>query len=243
VAFDVDWVRARLRVAQEPVVSLSVPELGYLASGSLLSVPYYAGGLAVWKYLNWEAMTPSGTSLLVRLRTADTEAELGTAEWVEYSHTGQLVTNAQGCWAQYELLLATSTPTATPALDRMILYYDLVPTAVTLASFTAMPHAGAIRLDWETASELDNLGFNLYRSDHAAGPYTQLNEVLIPSQAPGSMQGAVYTWEDRAVAAGTTYYYKLESVDSRGRPALYGPVTASPERVYRYAVYLPLVSR
>ena len=117
------------------------------------------------------------------------------------------------------------------------------PTAVTLSSFTAKAGPGQIALAWETAIELDNLGFNLYRSDHAAGPYTQLNEVLIPSQAPGSMQGAVYTWEDRAVAAGTTYYYKLESVDSRGRPALYGPVTASPERVYRYAVYLPLVSR
>jgi hypothetical protein len=117
------------------------------------------------------------------------------------------------------------------------------PTAVTLASFTAEAGPGQIVLAWETATELDNLGFHLYRSDTAGGPYTQLNEVLIPSQAPGSLQGAEYVWEDQDVVAGAAYYYKLESVDTRDRRTLYGPVSASPEMTYLYVVYLPLVSR
>ena len=37
-------------------------------------------------------------------------------------------------------------------------------TAVTLQSFTAAPADGAVDLSWTTASELQNLGFHLYRS-------------------------------------------------------------------------------
>ena len=118
-----------------------------------------------------------------------------------------------------------------------------VPTAVTLASFTAEAGTGQITLGWETAVEINNLGFHLYRSGQAAGPYGLLNEALIPSQSPGSMEGGIYTWEDRDVVPGTTYYYRLESVDMHGRRTLYGPVSASPDMTYRYAVYLPLVSR
>jgi len=118
-----------------------------------------------------------------------------------------------------------------------------VPTAVTLASFTAEGGAGRITLAWETAIELNNLGFNLYRSDTAAGPYAQLNDVLIPSLAPGSPAGGEYAWEDQDVAAGATYYYKLESVDVRGQPTQYGPISALAMPSPAYRIYLPLLSR
>jgi hypothetical protein len=117
------------------------------------------------------------------------------------------------------------------------------PTAVTLASFTAEAGAGHIALDWETAVELNNLGFHLYRSDTVDGPYVKLNDVLIPSQAPGSMQGALYTWDDRDVVAGATYYYKLESVDIYSRGTQYGPVWATAMPAPAYRIYLPLLSR
>ena len=40
---------------------------------------------------------------------------------------------------------------------------NVATTAVRLASFAATGSDSAVRLDWETASELDNLGFHLYR--------------------------------------------------------------------------------
>ena len=43
------------------------------------------------------------------------------------------------------------------------------PTAVALASFDADAAGAAIVLDWETAAELDTLGFNVYRAESAAG--------------------------------------------------------------------------
>jgi hypothetical protein len=102
------------------------------------------------------------------------------------------------------------------------------PTAVCLASFEATATAQSVALSWETASEIDNLGFNLYRGDAADGPWTQLNADLIPSLVPpGSPVGATYTYEDGGLQAGMTYYYRLEAVDVYGQSEFYGPVSAA----------------
>jgi hypothetical protein len=103
-----------------------------------------------------------------------------------------------------------------------------VPTAVTLASFTAVGGEDAVTLQWETASELDNLGFHVLRgATPEAAQVTRLTEALIPSQAPGSGEGFAYEWSDSDVVAGTTYYYWLEAVDTQGGSALHGPVSAT----------------
>jgi hypothetical protein len=102
------------------------------------------------------------------------------------------------------------------------------PTVVTLASFTATAQKGNILIAWETAIEIDNVGFNLYCSTSPNGPYVKLNEALIPSQSPGSIFGAVYTWLDEDVEVGTTYYYKLEDIEIGGRRTFHGPIAAQP---------------
>lgn len=118
-----------------------------------------------------------------------------------------------------------------------------IPTTVTLSNFAAQPGAWQITLASETATEIDNLGFNLYRSDQFDAPYTQLNETLIPSRAPGSPTGANYEWVDHGVTAGTTYFYQLEAVDLRGGPVRFGPISASRQSHGRYIVYLPLIKK
>lgn len=98
------------------------------------------------------------------------------------------------------------------------------PLVVTLDSFTATAAPDHILLAWETSMELDNLGFNLYRSSTAALPDEPLNASLIPSQAPGSSQGASYAWADHSATPGTTYFYWLEDVDTNGRVTRHGPL-------------------
>jgi hypothetical protein len=101
------------------------------------------------------------------------------------------------------------------------------PTAVKLVRFEAGPDGTAIHVEWETASEIDNLGFNLYRSGTENGPWVRLNDAIIPSKAPGSPGGAVYTWQDDDVVPGATYYYRLEDVDVFGTSTFHGPVSAT----------------
>ena len=100
------------------------------------------------------------------------------------------------------------------------------PLAVTLADFHAVQQGDAVLVTWETASELDNRGFNLYRGTSPDGWERQLNATLIPSQSQGSPSGFVYTWLDEAdLLAGMTYYYWLQDVDIYGATTLHGPVS------------------
>jgi hypothetical protein len=98
--------------------------------------------------------------------------------------------------------------------------------AVTLADFHAVQQGDAILVTWETASELDNRGFNLYRGTSPAGWDRQLNTALIPSQSQGSPSGFVYTWlDDVDLVPGTSYYYWLQDVDTSGAMTMHGPVS------------------
>jgi len=79
-------------------------------------------------------------------------------------------------------------------------------------------------VEWSTASELDTVGFNLYRSESEAGPYTLVNEALIPA-AGDALAGSTYRYEDRNVRAGRTYYYELEDVSASGAGGTrHGPI-------------------
>ncbi|MBE2235640.1 MAG: PQQ-dependent sugar dehydrogenase, partial [Anaerolinea sp.] len=102
---------------------------------------------------------------------------------------------------------------------------DGAPLAVTLASFAAAGQGDHVLVTWETASELDNTGFNLYRGRSASGPDEML--AFVPSAAPGSAQGAAYSYQDRALTAGAVAWYWLESLDAEGGATRHGPVSAA----------------
>ena len=100
------------------------------------------------------------------------------------------------------------------------------PLAIGLASFDATAQPGAIQINWETVSEIDNAGFNLYRAANddfeSAGLVTYM-----PSQAPGSAQGFAYSYDDTTGQPGETFWYWLEDVELNGAATLHGPVSAT----------------
>ena len=112
-----------------------------------------------------------------------------------------------------------------PACDVGAYEYASTPLAVTLASFAAQANVDHVLLTWETVSELNNSGFNLYRSTSPAAPDELL--AFVPSQAPGSTVGASYSFDDDQVAPGQTWHYWLEDIDLNGATTLHGPVSAT----------------
>jgi hypothetical protein len=119
-----------------------------------------------------------------------------------------------------------------------------ISTAVTGpgSSFNAEASAGRrVALTWETDTELDNAGFNLYRALLKDGPYTQINEALIAAEGD-AVGGASYSFLDRPDYG--TFYYKLEDVNLYGVSTLHGPVKVTlARRPLRSPLYRPRLPR
>jgi hypothetical protein len=94
------------------------------------------------------------------------------------------------------------------------------PAAVELSEFTAIRASGATYVRWETASELNNLGFNIYGTYYPFTDRRKLNDELLPSFSPGAGMGAEYEFVDFF----NHEFFWLESVDANGETTLYGPV-------------------
>lgn len=115
------------------------------------------------------------------------------------------------------------TPPAGEVADLGYLRVDLTngcsvtTTPVTLSHFQAIPNGGGIRFEWSTATEVGNVGFNLY-----PGPFTDapLNTALIPSTVVDSTERQDYQY-DLPYRTGSEFY--VEDVDTRGRAKLHGP--------------------
>ena len=87
-----------------------------------------------------------------------------------------------------------------------------------------------IVLTWTTLSEIDNAGFNLWRSETKSGKYIKINSKIIEAKG-GATQKAEYTYIDSTATdskakPAVTYYYKLEDIDTKGVSTFHGPVSA-----------------
>ena len=102
------------------------------------------------------------------------------------------------------------------------------PLPVELSSFTATPGDGQVTHRGITESEIDNLGFHLYRSSTEEGPYDRITADLVEGAGTASNQ-QTYTFSDPNVTNGITYWYKLEDVAFDGRTALHGPIAVTPQ--------------
>jgi len=122
-----------------------------------------------------------------------------TGDYTFGSVQSNTVTISSGTNPQF--VLATSTP------DNSL--------PVELASFEASVDYGKVTLNWSTASEVNNQGFNIYRKNNETQSWQQINTELIPGQG-NSSQESNYTFVDTRVTAGATYFYKLESVSLTG---------------------------
>ncbi len=103
------------------------------------------------------------------------------------------------------------------------------PNAVEIEYFQATGKSKSVLLEWKTVTEINNLGFNIYRALTISGPRVKINAQLIPADIFGQ-EGAKYEYLDRGLFPNRTYYYWLEDVDFNGTTTLFGPINAKPTR-------------
>ncbi len=113
-------------------------------------------------------------------------------------------------------------------------------TAITLAAFEVQANDGHATVLWQTGTETDNAGFNLYRAPSTDGPWVRINSALLAAQG-SAVAGANYSFVDTPGRG--TVYYRLEDVDYFGVSTFHGPVQAELGPAVRAPWYRPVVPR
>lgn len=108
-----------------------------------------------------------------------------------------------------------------------------------ISNFDVWAKSDSILVFWETASELDSLGFHIWRGEtNILNDASQLTTSIIPSQSGGQPIGAEYEYDDTTAERGVLYSYWLEAVDLNLSSDFYGP-----EKARLGDNYLPIVLR
>jgi hypothetical protein len=235
--------RLRFLVANEgiqnPAVTyqLQVAETATCSSGTYGAVPTDATG--DFQIVGSQLADGAATSSTVTGLTDPGGYTWVDGEQEENSNTTDSITLDEARFTEIEFSIqATSNATSegnycfklvksgSGDLDNYTFYAEGVmepATAITLVSFAATGEGNSVRVDWQTAQEIRNLGFNLYRSTSPDGPFIKLNDSLIPG-LEFSVKGKSYRYIDSAVTPGTLYYYQLEDIDASGKRTFHGPV-------------------
>ena len=100
---------------------------------------------------------------------------------------------------------------------------------VELSAFSAQAAEGKVVLSWATQSEVNNLGFEVYRAQEEAGNYT----MIASYESNAALQGAgnsneeiEYQYEDASIYPGATFWYQIADVDFAGVRTFHGPIQA-----------------
>jgi len=86
---------------------------------------------------------------------------------------------------------------------------------VELSIFSAVVEDSHIILKWRTESEINNLGFDVYRSESRDGKYVKVNPVYIKGAGTDATPHD-YKFVDESAVVGKTYYYYIEDISFSG---------------------------
>jgi hypothetical protein len=192
--------------------------LGYSASNAqMFPSVWYTGRLAG----DTLGLMPQGEASIVSGTGSQTG---GGNRWGDY--TSMVIDPADDCtfWYTNEYVPTTSAAGWQLRIGSFKFPNCSGATAVKVAGFAARRHGSSVVVSWRAGSEVDAIGYNLYRSA-GTGAYRRVNPTLIPSAATGV--GAAHRFVDRNVRRGTAYQYKLQVVDRSGAKSWYPEGTSA----------------
>ncbi len=112
--------------------------------------------------------------------------------------------------------------------DYMPISPDLedIPLPVEMSPYSAVIENEAATVFWRTETELNNLGFHVYRSDKEDADFAKITTDMIRGQGSTSMAHD-YSHVDDTIEAGKKYWYLIETISIDGLSTFYGPTLAT----------------
>ncbi len=210
------------------MINSAPPGTGESGINNLSGTRYYRittnntfGSPAVMLSLNTNGPTDEEYSNPSGLRLASTNANppTGSTTW-NVSGTATVTGTYPSVTVQAALNASTILNNTTAFVTAASVTPDN-PLPVNMLAFNATAKNGrTIRLEWETASEQDNLGFVLYRSETENDNFEQVASYQTTDKLRGQgtkLTETRYAYEDsQNTQPGKAYFYKLVSVDFNG---------------------------
>ena len=156
-----------------------------------------------------------------------------TGQTLGYVHTNPIAQGQEGKWLSFDIPYSSFAPdlqagarniisqfvfthvnlsNSGPIYVDNIYFWSETPVPVTLTKFDAARGANGVMLNWQTATEVNNQGFEVQRSTDG-NRFTPLQFV---NGAGNSNTQQSYSLLDNAPAEGVNYY-RLKQIDSDGR--------------------------
>ncbi len=111
--------------------------------------------------------------------------------------------------------------------DMGAFFYCQGPCPVEFSSFTAQFINNSTKLSWMTATETNNLGWNIYRGEQESALQNdetiQINNELIEGAGTTTEPSEYYYFDEYDLTLNFTYWYWLESMSLFGTTEIYGP--------------------
>ena len=132
-----------------------------------------------------------------------------------------------GAWAQVTTTSVTGETTASTsslAAEAPMPPSEFTPcepfpkgnlSAADLAALVPDNSPGRVFVRWRTETQEDNYGFNVYRASKPEGPYTKINQAIVPGEGSTNIPKD-YCYVDKPLPRGREFYYSIESVSNQG---------------------------
>ena len=121
---------------------------------------------------------------------------------------------------------ASTVPTGHPEIEAV----EPVETPLVEESGEAEAKELKNTLKWTTASEVENFGFDIFRSTSEDGTFECMT--LEPLAGAGTVdEPQSYVWHDTTIEPGVDYYYYIESISLAGVRERFSPIIKSPAKI------------
>ena len=134
-------------------------------------------------------------------------------DWVLDNYFGQGYLRLQDTPQPHPLLKVNFTNDLKPIAKRKNCRCMIF--GISFSFFTANFNTDKVRVQWTTESELNNAGFNIYRSETRNGEFGKVNAELIHG-AGTTGERKKYVWIDTTAKSNVEYYYQIEDVSFSG---------------------------